>query len=121
MIINPLNNFDFQKFYLIKNKLKFLDDYADKETKGQEQEIVQEVKQVLEVEKEIIKTVEIEMPETKMVEFLTSTKKETELNFTPEQVQDIFTKNLKEVFSKINISEIVEDRIKMAKGIIEFE
>jgi len=67
------------------------------------------------------KGLEIQMPETKMVEFLTSTKKETELNFTPEQVQDIFTKNLKEVFSKINISEIVEDRIKMAKGIIEFE
>jgi len=76
---------------------------------------------IIDVRSDKKKGLEIQMPETKIVEFLTSTKKETELNFTPEQVQDIFTKNLKEVFSKINISEIVEDRIKMAKGIIEFE
>jgi len=61
---------------------------------------------------------------TKSVDFIEvelPVNKEIELDLDLVKVKDAFLQNIEKTFSEIDLSDLIDERLKKAKGVIEFE
>ncbi len=128
------NRVKLLKFFIKYADKEIIDEFAkiisDKDDISIEEILVKALEQIKFQKKEIqdLKTgVKKEIEEditTKSIDFIeveVPVNKEVDLDFDLVKVKDIFLQNIEKTFGEIDLSDLIDERLKKAKGVIEFE